>query len=224
MKTQKGYFDFMLFWMRCVLSRVDETVSGEAPQRNYHTWGAAGVWTRTRNTDGSVRAYGNPLTLPFTDCGPRDIAVHKGANHGQETVLNSVTLMLGLMWVSSRSPVCPNSSYRTYTSCIKHIQLFYQSENHELWVWSNNTHVRERLWLTAVLHLEPFGPYCMSENCISSWTFQNRAWERCTKDFKEGNVWNQPRDLSTVISQMLFLCLHRREMSIFSYVTVLLIS
>ncbi len=113
MKTQKGYFDFMLFWMLCVLSRVDETVSGEAPQRNYHTWGAAGVWTRTRNTDGSVRAYGNPLTLPFTDCGPRDIAVHKGPNHGQETVLNSVTLMLGLMWVSSRSPVCPNSSYRT---------------------------------------------------------------------------------------------------------------
>lgn len=38
----------------------------------------------------------------------------------------------------------------------KQTQLFCQSEYHELWVWSNNTHVWEHLWLSAVLHLEPF--------------------------------------------------------------------
>ncbi|KAI2654993.1 Protein Aster-B [Labeo rohita] len=39
--------------------------------------------------------------------------IHEEPNHERETVLNSVTLTLGLMWVSFSLPKCPNSSYRT---------------------------------------------------------------------------------------------------------------
>lgn len=75
MKVKRVNLDFMLFY----LSNVDEAVSGEAPQRNDHTRGAAGVWSSSGHTDGSVKSIRNPFTEPLTNSGHRDIGVHKGS-------------------------------------------------------------------------------------------------------------------------------------------------